>query len=102
MKVLTFTQVQQILYDEVQSSLIIHTSCTPEVELKEPASITIPITLEKEQKKIPPDLLSSHVRIYSSDSSSEQWDEITSQLKTPAKLADGVVTFEVNHLKKHR
>lgn len=75
---------------------ILHISYSVEDELKEPPVITIPITLHKDQIKSQ-NLLSSHIRVFYRWKKSQEWVEISRQLKTPATLLEnGVVTFQVN------
>ena len=80
-------------------SPVLHISCTIELDFKEPASIRIPITLEQDQMKLL-DLSNCHIRIFYQSkkrTTSQEWVEITSELETPAKLENGVVSFQVNH-----
>lgn len=80
---------------------ILHISSSREVELTEPASISIPISLEQNRIQLQ-NLSSTHARIFYCDTKekSQEWVEITRQLKTPPKLENGVVTFQVNHFSK--
>lgn len=76
---------------------ILHISYSVEDELKEPPFITIPITLPKDQNELQ-SLLSSHIRVFYQWGKSQEWVEISKQLKTPAKLLEnGLVTFQVNN-----
>ena len=82
---------------------ILHISCPVEVELEEPALVTIPVSLQRDQiERL--DLSSSHIRVFYQStrkkSQTQEWVEITSQLKTPPKLENGVVSFQVNHFSK--
>jgi len=72
-----------------------------EVELKEPALIRVPITLDQQQDE-PLNLSSSHISVFyqSTGRESQEWVEITDALKTPPKLEIGVVSFQVNHFSK--
>lgn len=101
-----FIQVQEVPrnYSEERKVFvgpILHISSSQEVELTEPASISIPIPLEQDQIQLQ-NLSSTHARIFYCDTKekSQEWVEITRQLKTPAKLEKGVVTFHVNHFSK--
>lgn len=82
---------------------ILHISCPVEIELQEPALIRIPIAVEQDQIKLL-DLSSSHIRVFyqgtRKKSQIQEWVEITSQLKTPLKLENGVVSFQVHHFSK--
>lgn len=80
-------------------SPVLHISCSMEVEFKEPASIRIPITLEQDQMSLL-DLSNYRIRIFHQSekrNKSREWVEITSELNSPAKLENGVVSFQVNH-----
>lgn len=76
---------------------ILHMSHSVEDELKEPASVRLPITLQQDQNDLE-NLPSSHIRVFRRTGSSQEWVEITRQLKTPAKLENGFVTFQVNNI----
>ena len=95
--------MQQVTHDDFEERRvfvgpILHISCSQEVELKEPASIRIPIALQQDRARLQ-NLPSTHIRIFyrSTVDKSQEWAEITKQLKAPAKLENGVVTFQVNH-----
>lgn len=79
-------------------SPILHISCLVVVELKEPALIRMPITLDQQQDESL-NLPSSHISVFyrSTGKESQEWVEITSELKAPPKLEIGVVSFQVNH-----
>ena len=67
-----------------------------EGELAEPVSITLPIALEQDQKKVQ-DVDTSQVRLCSRSKRdrSQEWVDITEKLEPPAKLEDGVLVFQV-------
>jgi len=77
-------------------SPILHISCPVEVKLEEPALIRIPITLEEKQIDLQ-NLSSSQIRVFHrcTRRKSQEWAEITRKLKTPPKLENGVVSFQV-------
>lgn len=94
-------QVQQTPKDDYKEKgafigPILHISCPVEVTFKEPALIRIPITLEEEQIDLQ-NLSSDHIRVFRryTRRKSQEWEEITSELKTPPKLENGVVSFQV-------
>lgn len=66
-----------------------------EGELAEPVSITLPIALEQDQKKVQ-NVETSQVRLCSRSKrgSSQEWVDITEKLEPPAKLKDGVLEFQ--------
>lgn len=82
---------------------VLHITCSPEIQLLDPATITIPISLQDKNEFT--ELSSGNVRVlvnsYEEDenetSQSADWEEITSQLPRPADLTNGVVTFQVTH-----
>ena len=76
---------------------ILHMSHSVEDELKEPASIRLPIALQQDQNELP-NLPSSHIRVFHRTGRSQEWVEITGQLKPPVKLKNGFVTFQVNNI----
>jgi len=77
---------------------ILHISCPVELKLKEPASIGIPVASEQDLQKLQ-NLSISSVRICyrSLEDSSQEWVDITKDLRPPAKLENGTVTFQVTH-----
>ena len=94
-------QVQQTQNDDYEEkgafvSPILHMSCPVEEALKEPALIRIPITLEEKQIDLQ-NLLSGQIRVFQrcTKRKSQEWKEITSELKTPPKLENGVVSSQV-------
>ena len=101
-----FIQVQEVPnYDygkkRAFAGPILHISCPVEVALKKPASIRLPVASEKDLQKLQ-NLSISNVRIYyrSTGDSSQEWVDITEELRPPAKLENGTVTFQVNHFSK--
>ena len=67
-----------------------------EGDLVEPVSITMPIALEQDQKKVQ-NVETSQVRLCyrSKRGSPREWVDITDRLVPPAKLEDGVLSFQV-------
>ena len=67
-----------------------------EGELAEPVSITMPIALEQDQRKVQ-NVEASQVRLCSRSKigSPREWVDITDKLEPPAKLEDGVLSFQV-------
>jgi len=72
-----------------------------EFELKEPALIRMPVTLDQQQDESL-NLPSSHIRVFyqSTGRESQEWVETTNELKAPPKLEFGVVSFQVNQFSK--
>lgn len=65
-----------------------------EGELEEPASVTIPIAQEEDKQKVQ-NVETSHVRLCSRcKRDGSQWSDITKELEPPAKLEDGLLTFQ--------
>ena len=97
-----FIQIEQTTCDEakenVLSSPILHTSLSPDGELDELTVITMPVTLQEDKTKLT-DLSQCHIRTFACDNS-QKWPEITSELPTPAKLVNGVVSFQVRRFTK--
>ena len=77
---------------------ILHISCPVEVKLKKPALIKIPVASEQDLQKLQ-NLSITNVRIYyqSTGNNSQEWVDITENLRPPAKLENGTVTFQVKH-----
>lgn len=97
------TQVQEVPNDDYEETRafvgpILHISCPVDVELKKPASIRIPVASEQDLQKLR-SLSISNVRICyrSTQDSSQEWVDITEELRPPPKLENGTVTFQVNH-----
>ena len=98
---LSCIQIQQTPNDDYEEkgafvSPILHISCPEEVALEEPAFIRIPITLEEKQIDLQ-NLSSSQIRVFHrcTRKISQEWEDITRKLKTPPKLENGVVSFQV-------
>ena len=80
---------------------ILHITCSPEMQLFQPATITLPFSLQDNIECS--ELSSGNVRVlvnsYEEDENETNpradWEDITSQLPRPADLTNGVVTFEV-------
>ena len=94
-------QVQDVPNADFEETLvlvgpILHIDSPMEGELEEPASITMPIALEQDQEKVQ-NVETSQVRLCSRNKrdDSKEWVDITKELKPPAKLEDGVLTFQV-------
>ena len=76
---------------------VVHITCSPVIQLFEPATITIPISLQADKNEFA-EVTSGNVRVLvKSDEETSDWIEITGQLPTPADLTNGVVTFQVTH-----
>lgn len=77
---------------------IAHFLCNSSDEVKGPVSISIPITSQQKQidwAKIPTSLIS----VFSRGEKSE-WSDITNELDEPPTLNNGVVTFQLNGIKR--
>lgn len=82
---------------------ILHITCSPEIRLLDPATITLPFSLEDNNECA--ELSSGNLRVllnsYEEDENETNpradWEDITSQLSRPAHLENGVVTFQVEH-----
>lgn len=79
---------------------MIHISCSEEVKLLEPATITIPLTLREDSEELL-DEKSSQVRVFFLDTkdASSGWADITGELAS-VDLKNGVVTFQVSHFSR--
>ena len=76
---------------------VLHISSSDNVELMEPAKITIPLTFFKGKRELE-DLLSGEWKIlHNLREKSQEWTENTVQLVMPPVLKDGIVTFQVKH-----
>ena len=76
---------------------VLHVTCPEFVQLVEPASITLPISLEAHENHFA-EYSSSDVIVYlNSENEMSEWQEITEELPKPVVLMDGVVTFQVAH-----
>ena len=99
-------QVQEVLNDDYEEKRaftgpILHISCPMEVKLREPALVRLPVASEQDLQKLQ-SLSISYVRIYcqSTRDSSQEWVDITDDLRPPAKLEKGTVIFQVNHFSR--
>ena len=81
------------------ASPIVHISCSENVELVEPATIKVPLTLCEDKKGLATVLSADHVRILhlTTKGRSPEWTEITDQLETKPVVTNGIVTFQVKH-----
>ncbi len=76
---------------------VLHITCSPAIRLVEPATITMPLSLQADQIDFA-EYSSKNVRVLVNyDEESSDWKEITDQLPRPADLTSGVVTFQVTH-----
>ena len=76
---------------------VLHISSSYNVELLDPAKIRIPLTFFQGGEDLV-NLLCGQWRIlHHSREKSQEWTETTDQLVMPPVLADGVLTFQVNH-----
>lgn len=99
-------QVQEVLNDDYEEKRaftgpILHISCPMEVKLREPALVRLPVASKQDLQKLQ-SLSISNVRIYyqSKRDSSQEWVDITGDLRPPAKLEKGTVIFQVNHFSR--
>ena len=76
---------------------VLHVSSSHNIELLEPAKITIPLTFFQGKGDLA-NLLSGQWKIFHfSREKSQEWTESTDQLVMPPALANGIVTFQVKH-----
>jgi len=76
---------------------VLHISSSHNVELLEPAKITIPLTFFQGRVDLA-NLSCGQWRIlHYSREKSQQWTESTDQLVMTPVLVDGIVTFQVKH-----
>ena len=74
---------------------VIHISSSHNVELLEPAKITIPLTFFQGERRLE-DLLSGEWKIlHNSREKSHEWIDSTDLLVMTPVFADGIVTFQV-------
>jgi len=101
-------KVQEVLNDDYEEKRaftgpILHISCPVEVKLREPALVKIPVASQQDLQKLQ-SLSISNVRIYnqsqSTRDSSQEWVDITKDLRPPAKLEKGTVIFQINHFSR--
>ena len=84
---------------------VVHIAFTPKVESKDPLQvsltcpilISVPIDSQEHQIKLS-GMSSRHVRVFfrGGKDTSRKWVDWTKRLKTPPKLEEGTVTFEVD------
>ena len=76
---------------------VLHITSSENVELLEPAKITIPLTFFQGKRNLG-DLRSGEWKIlHNSRQKSQEWTEDTVRVVTPPVLTDGIVTFQVRH-----
>ena len=76
---------------------VLHISSSHDVELLEPAKITIPLTFIQGNEDLA-NLRGGQWKIlHYSKEESQEWTESTDQLVMPPILANGMVTFQVKH-----
>lgn len=93
-------QVQEIprqWYDDSRIIIgpILHITCSPRIKLQEPATITVPISLNGNEI-VSTEYENVKVLVKNDDETSD-WEEITDQLPRPADFTNGVVTFQAKH-----
>lgn len=82
---------------EIIAGPVLHITCSPAIQLGEPATITMPISMQAE-KIVSAEFSSENVRVLeNSDEESSDWREITDELPKPADLRNGLVTFQAKH-----
>lgn len=79
---------------------VLHIACSHNFVLLEPATITIPISLQADKRKFSKFSSSNLKVLVKSDDEASDWKEITRQLRNTADLTNGVVTFQVTHFSK--
>ncbi|XP_078368375.1 uncharacterized protein LOC144652233 isoform X3 [Oculina patagonica] len=92
-------EIPQQWYDDsgIIAGPVLHITCSPAIQLGEPATITIPISMQAD-KVVSAEFSSKNVRVLvNTDEESSDWKEITDQLPRPADLSNGVVTFQTTH-----
>lgn len=84
---------------EIIAGPVLHITCSPAIQLVEPAIITIPTSLRADKNVCAePSFKNAHVRLLvNSDEETSHWTEITDRLPRPADLTNGLVTFQVTH-----
>ncbi|XP_078368659.1 uncharacterized protein LOC144652510 isoform X2 [Oculina patagonica] len=76
---------------------VLHITCSPAIQLGEPATITMPISLRAD-KIVSAEFSSMNVKVLvNTDEETSDWKDITEQLPKPAELTNGVVTFQATH-----
>ena len=76
---------------------VLHISSSHNVELLEPAKITIPLTFFQGRGDLENLLLGQWRILHNSREQLQEWTESTDQLVMPPVLVDGIVTFQVKH-----
>jgi len=76
---------------------VLHISSSDNVELLEPAKITIPLTFFQGKREFEDIRSGEWTILHNSREKSQQWTEDTVQLVMPPALTDGIVTFQVKH-----
>ena len=85
---------------------VLHITCSPEIQFFDPATITLPLSLQgnDEFAELSSGKVTVLVNTYEEDENESdqraEWEEITSQLPRPADLTNGVVTFQVTHFSR--
>lgn len=76
---------------------VLHISSLHNIQLLEPAKIKIPLTFFEGKREMINPLTGEWKILHYSKAKSQEWTESTDQLVMPPVLADGIVTFHVNH-----
>lgn len=76
---------------------VLHISSSHNVELLEPARITIPLTFFQGRGDLANTVSDQWRILHYSKEKLQEWTESTDQLVMPPVLRDGIVTFQVKH-----
>lgn len=76
---------------------ILHISSSDNVELLEPAKITIPLDFFQGNRELENVLSGEWKILHNSREKSQEWTESTVKLVMPPVHTDGVMTFQVKH-----
>ena len=76
---------------------VLHISSSHNVELLEPARITIPLTFFQGRGDLANTVSDQWRILHYSKEKLQEWTESTDQLVMPPVLANGIVTFQVKH-----
>ena len=76
---------------------VLHISSSDNVELLEPAKITIPLTFFQGKRELEEPLSGEWKILHNSREKSQEWTESTVRLVMRPVLAGGIVTFQVKH-----
>ena len=78
---------------------VLHISCSQNVELLEPGTIKVPLTLREDKRALATDLSTGYIRVLhlTTKGRSPEWTEITQELETEAVVNTGIVTLQVKH-----